>query len=431
MLATFLPGNRTNLAQRLHRLGGLLGTFFLGQGLVQVIGLVTGFALVHWMSKEEYAKVGLTFGFQCMTASMVDLGFTASILALVGNRGNDPHVFGAYIKASKYFRLRLLLIVLPIAFLAFCGLAAEHQWDWTTRLILFFCIAVSLCFQGMAAWYGAPLLNRRKLIVSYRIGVIASIFRLLAFIALHFMGALVAASQAICNSLSVFISAVLFQKEARPFVIEPAESDPVIRREMYRYLMPQIPLIIFFAFEGQITLLAISLFGKTDSIAEIAALGRIGQLFAVFSAANGMLLLPYFATVPRFLLVRRYLQILLLVLAGAGIMTAFSFLFPSPLLWLLGKQYAQLQQEVGWMVASACLSLFAGVIGTVNSARKFIFWRANFITITVLITAQVFGVLFMKLNTTLNVLYFSVLLGVVHCLIHSSIFFYGLRRVKD
>jgi len=430
MPATAFTINSANLTQRLHRIGGLLGTFFLGQGLVQVIGLITGFVLVHWLSKEEYAKVGLTFGFQCMTASMVDLGFTGSILALVGNRGNDPRVFGAYIKASKFFRLRLLLIVLPISFLAFCALAAKHQWDWTTRLVLFACIAASLCFQGVAAWYSAPLLSHRKLYANYRVGVVTSVFRLLSFVTLYFTSVLVAATQAIVNSISIFISAVLLQKAARPFVIEPAESDPAIRREMFRYLAPQIPLIIFFAFEGQITLLVISVFGKTDSIAEMAALGRIGQLFAVLSAANGILVLPYFATLPRLLLVKRHLQILLLVLLGSGTIIMLSFLFPAPLLWLLGKQYSGLHQEVGWMVANACLALLAGVIGTVNAARKFIFWRANFITIAVLIAVQVFGVLFMKLNTTLNVLHFSILLGLAHCSIHFSIFLYGLRRIK-
>jgi hypothetical protein len=48
---------------------------------------------------------------------------------------------------------------------------------------------------------------------------------------------------------------------------------------MLHYLSPIIPGIIFTAVQGQISVLLITLFGQTKSIAEVAALGRLGQLF--------------------------------------------------------------------------------------------------------------------------------------------------------
>ena len=67
------------------------------------------------------------------------------------------------------------------------------------------------------------------------------------------------------------------------------------KKEIRRYILPASPAVILGAFHGQIALLLISIFGNTVSIAEVAALGRLGLLFNVLMTFNVVIVEPYIA----------------------------------------------------------------------------------------------------------------------------------------
>lgn len=96
--------------------------FGVWQLLSQTIQFVTGFLIVRSLSYEAYAQYGLTLSFQSMLALLVDLGFSGSILALVGQRIDDREVVGRYMGAALRQRTRLMLMVIPLSVPAFSGL---------------------------------------------------------------------------------------------------------------------------------------------------------------------------------------------------------------------------------------------------------------------------------------------------------------------
>jgi O-antigen/teichoic acid export membrane protein len=132
---------------------GRIGQFGAWQLLSQALQLITGFLLVRWMSIEAYAKYGLALGFQNMLSQIVDLGFSSSILALVGTRIHDREIVGRHVRAARSFRNWMLLTIGPLSAIGFTWLAWSHHWPLGSSLLLFASILALLFFQG---WTSPP-----------------------------------------------------------------------------------------------------------------------------------------------------------------------------------------------------------------------------------------------------------------------------------
>lgn len=396
-----------------------MASFVFGQGAVQALNLATGFLLVRWMTKETYAQYSVAFGFQSTVGVLVDLGFSGSIVALVGARGNDPAVVGAFIRSAKHFRALLFVAVVPVAAVIFWWMAGRQGWNHLTRAALFGSVVVSLWVQGWAAYYGAPLLIHARLGAYYRAQIDSALARLGGSLILQWVGRLTAVASAWLSCLSLLLCALFYQRRAASLYREPARPDPAANREMTRYLAPVIPGTIFYALQGQLTLFLITFFGRSSNIAEVAALGRLTQILIMIGAFNAVVIEPYIARLPHAQLPRRYPLVL-----GAGVLVAASlatlaFLFPGSMLWLIGEKYAHLRHEFSWSILAWGLNYLGGLMWVMHAARKWVFWWHTALTCALLTVAQILGVLWLDLSTTLGIFQFSMLTGGANILAHT------------
>ena len=231
------------------------------------------------------------------------------------------------------------------------------------------------------------------------------------------------------NSAIAVMSGFLYRQNATPLVTEPKNSVSKFNNEMLSYLAPIIPGIFFTAIQGQIAVLLITLFGQTKSIAEVAALGRLSQLFTIVTTSNYVIIEPYIAKVDRQHLVKRYFQILGVALAISLVLCATAFFFPQPVLWILGPKYQDLQAEVGWTVVASCLSYLGTVMWAMHTARKWVYWWYTALHIMLLLIVQIVSVAVMDLSTTLNVIYFSIITASSIILVHIIAGVHGLINV--
>jgi O-antigen/teichoic acid export membrane protein len=392
---------------RLRRWGNLGLRFLVGQGSVQALNILTGFFLLRWMSVEAYAQYSVAFGFQSTLGMLVDLGFSGSIIALVGERGAEPEIVGRYVRSARHFRNRLFLIVVPLGAVAFPFLIARQNWPVMMQALLFASIVAALYFQGWSSFYSTPLLITQRITPYYRPQIISACGRNIFCFVLHLMSALTAWAAAWVSSAVIFINSLLYRKESKHLAAEPTKADRQANREMLRYLSPLIPVTIFLAFQGQISIFIITLTGQTRGVAEVAALGRLGQLFLVLGAFNSVVISPYSARVPRSHLARRYFQMVGAAVAISAVICLGAFLFPEPFLWILGPKYQNLRAEVGWAIAVSCVNYVGGVIWAIHSARKWIYWWVTVTYICLVLAAQVVCALLIDLSTTMHVIYFS------------------------
>ncbi len=413
-----------SVSSRFDRWRKPLLAFFLGQPAVQFLNLITGFILIRWLDVNEFAMFGIVVAFQATISQLVDLGFSGSITALAGERGHDPDVLGGYLHSARYWRSKMQNVVLVIAAILFPFVTWAQPWESPTKCLLFGAVALGVFLQGWSL-YGVPLLVHRQLHEFYRPQIKAALLRLVLTAGLYATGVLNAWLSASLAALALGCTGWDYRRASRIYVHEPAESQPARNAEMLRYLAPLIPGVAFTALQGQILIGISSIFGTARNIAEVSALGRIGQLFLVLAAFNSVLVGPYIAGVSRSMLARRYTQILGAAVLVSGVICVFGFLMPQPLLWLLGRNYAGLQSEIGWVVLTGCLSYLGGVIYTMHAARRWIYWWSPIAYIPIITLTQAWCIWAWDLSKTQSVILFGLITAAVSLAVQSSVGVYG------
>jgi O-antigen/teichoic acid export membrane protein len=395
-------------SEKTKRILHTLFVYMTGQGLVQMLSLSVGLLLLRWFNIENYAQFSVAFGFQTTLSLLTDLGFSGTIIALIGPRGGDPFLVGSYIRAGRYLRNLMLVCLTPFAGIFYVFVARQHHWDVLTSTLLFISIVVSIYFNGSVSYYGAPLLIRNRLSSYYRNQLAGAGFRIVACGVLYMAGALFAWSASWVNCLGYFLIGWLNARESRPFAVLPEHPDRNVTRQMVSYVMPNLPSLIFFAFQGQLSLFLISFFGQTRSIAEVGALGRLSQIFLLLSGFNGTVIEPFIARLPPQRVLRSYLLIFSSAAALALLICYLGFFEPNALLPLLGPKYASLRRETGWLVFSSCLAYLSAVAWTMSAARRWIYWTTTWVSIGVILTTQISFLCLFKVNTTAQAIFFNV-----------------------
>lgn len=417
------------LSSRFAKWRGPLLAFLVGQPAVQFLNLLTGFFLIRWLDVEQFAMFGIAFAFQSAITQLTDLGFSGSIIALAGGRGHDPDVLGAYLKSAAHWRSRIQGFTLLLAWITFPLVVWSLPWNTVVKGLLLFSITLGVLFQQWAM-YGAPLLIHRALRKYYAPQIFGAVARLSLCTLLHFAGLLNAWIASLIAALVVAYTGISYRRSSRGYIREPAQTQADCNAEMLRYLSPFIPGVVFMALQGQILVGIIAFFGSTQNIAEVSALGRIGQIFLILGAFNSVFVEPYIARVPVSLLPSRYSQILAAAVILATVLAAMGFLLPEPLLWLLGRNYAGLDREIGWVVLASSINYIGGVMWAMHAARKWIFWWGTAVYIFTMVFIQTLCIILLDLSQTLSVVWFGVITSCALLLVHATTAVYGFTRIQ-
>ncbi len=412
----------------------LIATFFAGQGATQILSLIFGLVVVRLLTVESYAQFSLALGFQITLGSLMDLGYAGTIVPLVGDRFADPSIVGAYVAAAKHHRDRVFFLLSPFAAICFWLLGRKHHWDLHIQLLLLLSLLIQLYFSGRASYYAAPLMLQRNMRELYGPQVFSALVRCAAPLPMRALGVLNGWTAALLNAIAQVYNSFRLRRASLPYIREPRQSDPAVNREMLHYVIPAMPAVIFWAFQSQISLYLVTLFGKTMNMAQVAALGRVGQLFAILVAFNIVVVEPYFARLSRIKLPRRYLQVVGLAALFCAAAVVLSFLFPHPLLWLLGSRYRDLASEIGWIVLSGGIFYVAGVIWIINRSRRWLFWSGTAMEIGLTVVSELVFVLTRGVSTTHNAILISVVAAISVLIAHGFVsvvgFTHGPRKVE-
>ncbi len=417
------------VSPRYKRIWHLLFQFLTGQISVQGLTFITGFLLLRWLSIDQYAQFSVAFAFQCTLNMLIDVGFSNSIVALVGNRGEDGSLVGSYIRSAQFYRFRMFVVMCVGSAAAFPLMTRHQPWGLQTKSVLFAAIIASVFLQGNLM-YGASLLIRRQLKSYYSAQLSAAIGRLIICLILHKLGLLSGVVAVWASTFWIFLTGYQYHKSAKRLVAVPPESLPEHNRDMLHYVYPLVPGIVFTALQGQIGIVLITIFGRTKNIAEVAALGRLGVIFGVFTAYYTVIVEPYIARIHVDQLKLRYFQIALTSFGFGILFTALAFLYPRLYLWLLGPKYHHLGAEIGWIVLYSSMGYIAGAFGSMNRARKWVYWSYTMMTIVAVIITQIISLFYLDLRTTHGVILFSFYADLSVLIVHMVAGIYGLYNIK-
>ena len=390
-----------------------LSAYVGGQSAVQLLNAATGLLLLRLMSKPEFAIYAIALGIQGMITILTDIGFGGAISGLVGTRYQDKALLGSYIKTASRLRQVLLIIIAGAGIvLAVIFRNAEIEAHGRKELILLaLAVLLTVQFQAWASYYEIPLLLNNRLVSFYSPQIAAAILRIVVSVALYYMHSLSSTTVILANTLSIVVMGVSYRIMARPWIVVPRKASKEHGKEMVRFLVPFLPGTVYQALQGQISLFLIAVFGHVSQIAEVAAAGRIGQLFLLLNTSNGVLVGPFFAKTQRALFRKRYAYTLCVVGAVALLVGASAKLCPGAYLLLLGANYSNLTLQVQLVVYASAIGYFAGAMWAIAIARKWIFWWSGSLQVILLILIQLVCVMLLPLNTSEGVLRMNIYTG--------------------
>jgi O-antigen/teichoic acid export membrane protein len=401
--------------------------FLFGQGASQGLTILANLFLVRTLSIEAYAQFGLANGFQSVFSVLMDLGFASTIVPMVGPNRDDAALVGRYVRSARHLRNKLFWWLSPAAAIAFMAIMHKHHWSIKVQILLLASILLGLYSAGKVSYFSAPLFVFGKLREYYLPQVLTGAARLLTYLVLFALRGLNAWTAAGIGALSITFNGFFIHKSSQMYFEWPDHEDQQTDRELIKYILPASPAIIFAAFQSQITLFLISIFGGTSYIAQVAALSRIAQIFTVLSMFFTIVVEPHVARVDRTHLRKTFITFIALTTLACVPLVAIAFAWPKLYLWLLGAKYQDLTNVMGIYIVSLCMNCVSGLMWIMNRARKWVFWSGSIVEIVLLLGVQCLFLIFVGVRNTHEAVIFNLASSFCYLFAHGYVTVYGFR----
>ena len=395
---------------------------------VQALGLISGLLLIRILDKSEYAYFTIANSMQATMNLLADMGIGISLSALGGKVWQDKNRFGQLISTALRLRYYLAAISVTIVSPVLLILLVRAGASISYGILITVFILVGLNFQLTSGVLEVvPRLHSQiKRIQNLKLFSNAARLILLGVSYLYFLNAAVAVA---VMSFVLGFQRFIWGKWAS----ENIDKNVLPNREDQKFILNMTknvaPNTIFFCFQGQVNILLISIFGSTQSIAEVGALGRLSVIFLIINSLMTTVILPGFARcqdVPT--LLRRYFQILALFLVLGISLVLITVCFPDIVLSLLGKKYNHLGDSLVLMVISTVTTSTIGVMSMMNQTKAWV--EYIWVEIPIRLLLQVILLLTLDLSTVNGVLTFSLLSNLSPLMINVFLSLQGFRKAN-
>jgi len=423
-LTGHIQAAKTFFLPKLHR----VAEFLVSQGISIACNLLFGLLCIRLLPIGEYAKFVVVFAIQGSLMVLLDVGISGTFIPLVGGRIEDRQLIADYLASIRQIAHWLFAIAVPITVVAYPLLVRNRHWSWQIVAAMVVIVLVSAWFARVGATYGSVLILRRDRYRWYQAQVISSLGALALlgiFYAIHRFGAFTAILIGVAKIMGV--AAVYYWRAHQLLGVKGTPSKEK-RTAIVQLTLPAVPSVVYYALGGQISVLLITIFGRTAAVASVGALSRLGQIFALVSPMNAILVEPYFARLPKVRLKSHYLMAVAAAGAcGAGAV-ALARVFPGLFLWVLGPKYAGLRTEVILVIVTGAISLVGGVISSINSSRRFNYYSFVITDNILTLIVQIICIWRMDLSTVKAVLWFGIASSLPTFAIGILTAFYGYAK---
>jgi O-antigen/teichoic acid export membrane protein len=377
------------------------------QLIVQAVGLASGILIVRTLNQREYAYFTIAFAMMGTMNVLADSGIGIGLSSIGGRVWQNPQRFGQLINTAmrlrRYLAAAAIVIVAPLLIWMLIANGASGAYAGVIALA----VLLALNCQLSSGVLGIVPRLHSQLGRVQKLDFIGAVARLALLCAAYFVF-LNAAIAAFATLFSVAIQYFLLRRWVTDSIDTHATVNEEDHSQMLGIVKSQAPNAVFYCVQGQLTIWLIGIFGSTKNIAEIGALGRLGIIFAVISSVMSSIVLPSFARCQsRTQLRRRYFQIVSCFIFFGAILLIAATIFPDEFLWVLGKQYSHLTNEVLLMALIAVLNSIGGAMLSLNATKGWV--KYYWLNIPCLIILQALLIYSLNLTTTHGVLVFGIL----------------------
>ncbi len=399
------------------------------QAIVQGASLISGIIVVRLLSIEEYALYTLANTVLGTMTVLADGGISTGVMAQGGKVWNDKEKLGLVLSTGLVLRRKFALVSLIISIPILAYLLFDHGAKWWMVLLILLALIPSFLSNLSDSLYQITLklhqdvLPLQKNQINVSIGRLFLTGLLLFFTPYTFIAIL-------ANGLPRIYGNLHLKKANKKFIDNISHTDKAIENEILEIVKRILPGLIYYCISGQITIWLITFFGKTNSIAQIGALGRIIILYNLYSLVFSMLIVPRFARLNEHfnVLYRKYLQLQLFVIVVSVLSVLLINFFSLEILSILGKSYLGLDEELFLCLIGGCLNFMSSTSISLYTSRGFAI--KPIISIPISIISTFFGVYFIDVTSILGVLKLNIFILLIQYLMHNTFSTYKMHLSK-
>lgn len=387
-------------ALNLSRVGAFVG---LNQLLIQGLGFVSALLIIRVLPAEQYAIYTLATSFLLTALGLADGGVVTGVMSEGGKVWSDRRALANVVATGqairKVFAPWAALVCIP----AMLWVLRRHGADWGDCLLITLVVTIAFLSSLTSSIFVVPLQLRQELRLLQRVQLSAAMMRA-GLVAVGMVSWALAASALAANAVAEAWTSFRLRRIANRAGEPTGTPDREVRKAILRVVSYTLPGVIYYGVSGQLTVWLLSIFGTTEGIAQVGALGRLGAALGIFSSLLSIVVVPRFARLSndKSLLLRRYGQVLFGVTGLTGLVCLFVWQFPEMTLSLLGPTYQGLHLEVLLMALSSCLGLVAGAMGGLAASRALLLRPT--VAIPIGLTANVFAIAVSDVSTVMGVL---------------------------
>lgn len=406
----------------------VLGKFVSVQLFVQILGFASGILLIRALDKQQYAYFTIANTIQGAMNVLADSGISYGVLAIGGKVWQERYRFGQLVNTGLQVRIYLAGIVLVVVTPILLWMLISNGASFADAILITAAVLVGLNAQLSLNVLDVVLQLNSQINRIQSLQILLAISRLILLVIAYFTF-LNAAVAVLTASISMAIQRLILTRWATESIDAEAPTNKEDRKEIIRIIKNQLPNAIFYSLQGQITVLLITIFGKTQSIAEVGALGRLAVVFSVVNEIMGKIVLPRFARCQSLKLMRRqYWQIMAIFCLFGLLILGLTAIFSSEILWILGKQYFHLKKELLLVAMSTLFNSITATMWSINATKVWI--EYSWLNIPGTLFAQILLLLFLDVSTVEGVVVFSLMSAIPTFLINAMLTYRGLFSCK-
>jgi O-antigen/teichoic acid export membrane protein len=412
------------IRRALHR-ARVVGKFAVVQGIVQMVGFLSGILLIRHLDQREYAYFTIANTMQGTLNTLADIGISVGLVSIGGRVWQDRNRFGQLIKTASNLRRKLgaiaAIVITPILFF----MLVKNGAPLTYTFVLIALVLAGLAVQLALGVLGVVPRLRSDVGRIQTIDFVGAAVRLVVLVALLYLFLNSAVAVAV-GSATLFLQYWMLRRYAAAVIDFDAPENEEDRRAMERFIRHLAANAVFFCFQGQITIFLLGFFGRVNSIAEVGALGRLGMVFTVLTNLLTNVFGPAFARCQDPKRLRwQYAAIVGGVTAFSLVLIAAAAFFPGAFLFVLGAKYAHLERELVLMVGGAVVGALTGTFWTLNASKAWIAGSWLYIPLTV--GTQIALIPITDFSSVRSVLMFNLLSAVPNLVLNLALSIRGFR----
>jgi len=347
----------------------LTSRFLFGQGIVLGINLLVGFIFIRFLPIGEYALYVLAGALLAICATGSDMGLSQAVNSLGSRiRSNKNKLSELVVGANSYRRFLFFISIVVIIVIAYFIIPAG-KWSGISIIISIILILSTGWIQTQVSIKKSVLNIHHNADALFHVGLAGALTRLGSVVLCVIWPTAVAAL--LINFLGIIAARFVLANKSKKYILTGVLSNHNLNEQLKKFIIPLAPAVIYFIFQGQISLFLLGAYGYTQEIAEVGALGRLGQVIAVLMMLNAFLVQPVFARIDN-----KIVFIKLAVAVGIGLVVFSSlclatvYWLPNWWLFLLGDNYAGLVKELPLAILTALLALVGATIYTIVVSRN-------------------------------------------------------------